>query len=595
MELAGPWVFFGWAVGVLLLSAVHMNGWRRARALTRLGVSPFPQEWRRRVERLAELAGVPAAVRFLASKRVTVPTVVGCLRPAVLVPLASFTELSASDLELILIHELAHVRRHDVLVGYVQAAAETLLFYHPAVWWISRRIRVEREHCCDDCAVRATGDGVAYARALTEVEHMRQRIPVHAMAADGGAFRDRIHRLVGGEPSGPSPRRAGLAGVLVLALLLGLAVPSITAAPAGDASAQTPETFSPVYPDLVGEWRAKGFGGSVEIHFEIDDWGEVTLGMDADDLVESGDGYRLEEDAGTFILEGGRMPRKWRRAVFRPDAAYASAMKELGYEIGDGEHLLELAVHEIDLDFARGMSDVGYDDISIDTLVGFSIHDVTPEYVRGMAAAGYADLTSDRIVEFAIHDIDPEYVQRLAAAGYEEMTPSRMIEFAIHDISPEYVERLATVGYEELDPDRIIEFAIHDIDPEYVQRMAAIGYEGLTPDRIIEFAIHDIDPGYVEEMAALGYEHMDPGQLVAFSIHDIEPEFIRGLAELGYGDVEPDNLIAFHIHEVTPEFIRSLKEDGIEGLTPDELIERRIRGDHGHSRGRSFSRGTTSM
>jgi penicillin-binding protein 2 len=103
-------------------------------------------------------------------------------------------------LEAVLAHELAHVRRHDYLVNVLQTGVETLLFYHPAVWWVSRQIRAEREHACDDMAVRVTGDAVTYARALTRIERMRTTAPRLAMAADGGSLRSRVSRLVEGPP-----------------------------------------------------------------------------------------------------------------------------------------------------------------------------------------------------------------------------------------------------------------------------------------------------------------------------------------------------------------------------------------------------------
>jgi Zn-dependent protease with chaperone function len=578
--LAGPWVFAGWVIGVLLLGFLHLNGWRRAQALARVGTRRPPPEWQGRLTSLCRRAGLPASIRMLVSTRVMVPTVIGWLRPVILVPAASLTELTATELELVLIHELAHIRRHDVLVNYVQAVAETLLFYHPAVWWISRRIRIEREHCCDDSAVRATGDGVAYARALSEVEHMRERMPVHAMAADGGAYRDRIRRLVGPAPSGISPRRAGLAGVLVVTLLLGLAVPSLTAAPGGRAAAQTPEIVSSRWDEIDGEWRAGGFGGRVRIHFDLAGWGECSITMDDDDLREAEDGsYRLERDAGTFILEGGRFPRKWRDAVFRADPAYASAMQDMGYEIKKGTDLLELAIHEISLDYARGFAESGYD-LTAGRLVEFRIHDVTPGYVRAMADIGYDELTPGRVIEFKIHGIEPEYVRRMAAVGYDELTPDRIIEFAIHGIEPDYVERMAAIGYEELTPSRIVEFSIHGIDADYVERMAAIGYEELTPSRIVEFSIHGVEPAYVERFVSLGCENLTPSRIIEFKIHGIRPEYVRELGELGYGceDVSPSRIVEFAIHDVSPEFIRRLRERGITDVSPSKLIEYRITG-----------------
>lgn len=100
-------------------------------------------------------------------------------------------------IEALLAHELAHIRRHDYLINLLQSVAESTLFYHPAVWWISHRIREERERCCDDIAVEICGDPLTYARALTEIESSRPEHITHALAANGGALSGRIARLLG--------------------------------------------------------------------------------------------------------------------------------------------------------------------------------------------------------------------------------------------------------------------------------------------------------------------------------------------------------------------------------------------------------------
>jgi hypothetical protein len=577
LELAGPWVFSGWVAGVLALGGLHIGGWRRALTVSRTGTAALPPDWAKRVTRLSERVGLAGAARALVSRRVTVPTVVGWLRPVILIPAASFTDLTAAQLELVILHELIHIRRYDVLVNYLQAATETLLFYHPAVWWMSRRIRVEREHCCDDAVVGLSGDGAAYARALSEVESMRERIPALAMAADGGAFKNRIRRILGVPPSDTNPRGStAVAGALAVALVLGLLVPSLTVAPVEAASRAT-DSIESNWEDVEGEWRAEGFGGSIRLHFDLDDWGECSLTFDDDRFKDSGDGYRLERDAGTFILEGSRIPRKWRKAIFRPDPAYAAEFQKLGYEIDDSKRLLDLAIHDVTLSFASGIAEAGYD-LSVGQLIGFHIHEVTPEYVRAMADAGYEELTPQRIVEFAIHDVEPEYVQRMAAIGYDDLTPTRLLEFAIHDVEADYVERMVAAGYDDLTPSRLLEFRIHDISPEYIERMAAIGYEGLTPARLIEFAIHGIEPDYVERMAAIGYEGLTPSRLIEFAIHDVEPSFVEGLKELGYDDLSPSRIIEFRIHDVTPGFIRRLERHGITNVPPEKLIEYKITG-----------------
>src|SRR5206468_7510728 len=104
---------------------------------------------------------------------VQVPIVIGCLRPVILLPAGTLSGLTPAQLEAILAHELAHVRRHDYLVNAAQCVLETLMFYHPVVWWISHCIREEREHCCDDLVVQVCGDRLAYAKALASLEGSR--------------------------------------------------------------------------------------------------------------------------------------------------------------------------------------------------------------------------------------------------------------------------------------------------------------------------------------------------------------------------------------------------------------------------------------
>ena len=125
------------------------------------------------VSRLKEQLGLQRTVRVLQSTLVNSPIVVGCYRSVILLPTSLLTALPASQLESILAHELAHVRRFDYLINLLQTGVETLFFYHPAVWWMSRRMRIERENCCDDVVIGVLGDRVQYGRALLAIEEHR--------------------------------------------------------------------------------------------------------------------------------------------------------------------------------------------------------------------------------------------------------------------------------------------------------------------------------------------------------------------------------------------------------------------------------------
>jgi len=191
-----PWTVLVWAFGVLLMTSRLLLEWRAIRQLTTLDVEPLSAEWRARVARLHDRLKITRTVRVLCSARVHVPLVVGWLRPVILVPVSAFTGLTPWQLELILMHELAHVRRHDYIVNLLQIVVETLLFYHPVVRWVSRVVREEREHCCDDLVVARSGDALSYAHALAELAGANSMELQTSVRSDGGKLLTRIKRLV---------------------------------------------------------------------------------------------------------------------------------------------------------------------------------------------------------------------------------------------------------------------------------------------------------------------------------------------------------------------------------------------------------------
>lgn len=221
LALAQAWAVPVWSCGVLLFSMRMAWGCTQIAALRRTGEAVDAQLGSAFAE-LASRMGVARPVCLLFSKVTDSPSVTGWLRPVVLLPVAAAAGLTPDQLEAVLAHELAHIRRHDYLVNLLQMAAETLLFYHPAVWWISARIRHERELCCDDLAVGACGGALSYARALTALEKVRVARSALALGSTDGPLFYRIRRLVmGGDEYGPSKLSGTIAltlGVACLAL-----------------------------------------------------------------------------------------------------------------------------------------------------------------------------------------------------------------------------------------------------------------------------------------------------------------------------------------------------------------------------------------
>jgi GWxTD domain-containing protein len=196
LAIVVPWLALFWIAGVWIFALGQVTGWIWVARLRRRGVCCAPEHWQKEIERLSARLRVSKPVQILESCLAEVPIVVGHIRPVILMPIGLLAGLPPGQIEAILLHELAHIRRCDYLVNVIGRAAECLLFYHPAVWWISRVIRAERENCCDDVVVASSGDAEQYAAALTALAQIRWSGGKPAIAATGGSLVKRIRRIL---------------------------------------------------------------------------------------------------------------------------------------------------------------------------------------------------------------------------------------------------------------------------------------------------------------------------------------------------------------------------------------------------------------
>jgi uncharacterized protein (TIGR03435 family) len=280
-----PIVVLLWMSGIAVLSMRLAGGLWRITRLHRTSRTASPSVWADAAADIAHTLGLSRVIRVIDTALVDTPTVIGVIRPVILLPIAALSGLSSSQVDAILAHELAHIRRHDFLVNLLQTVAETVLFYHPAVWWLSARIRAEREHCCDAVALSVCGDPVSYAEALVELESWRTAHSNLAMAATGGTLMARVRRLLGA-PADDRPRSFGamvVAGVVafvvcVAGAYLVAAQPDASPSPragdsprrsrgAAEAGARDPAAWSMIFQHDDSTMRFIGFRGRDLIRF----------------------------------------------------------------------------------------------------------------------------------------------------------------------------------------------------------------------------------------------------------------------------------------------------------------------------------------
>jgi beta-lactamase regulating signal transducer with metallopeptidase domain len=410
-----PWIVALWIAGVVLISMRWIGAWTYLHRLRRAASLPVPPEWQRALKDLLRRAAVASPVRLAIHRATQVPCVIGWLRPAILMPAASLTGLDWRALEALLAHEIAHIRRHDYLVNLLQTTVDTLLFYHPAVWWVSRQIRIERENCCDDFAACLCGDRVAYARALVDLEQIRSAEPAFAMSAGGGSLMHRIQRLLC--PSAPERRGPAwfpaLAGAAVVACMLAALHSPVhaerttpqdpAAAPAQRVRTLPPAPRRPVMVAVANrDTPEPPAAPPAQTHDFLS--GIVAAGfrnLTVDELIE--------------LKIHGVTPE------------FAAAVKQAGFTNVTAHELVEMAIHGVDVDFMRGMKNDGINNLSIADLVSLRIHGVTPDYIGELKRAGYHDLSADEYQQLRIHGVDAAFIRHLNESGIKNLSVDQLL------------------------------------------------------------------------------------------------------------------------------------------------------------------------
>ncbi len=455
-----PWIVPAWLCGVLLLSARFLAGWNAARTLPLQGVSPAPAAVQAVLERLRARLGIDCRVNLLESVSVNVPTALGVVRPVILLPVCAVTGLSPEAIEAVLAHELAHIRWHDYLVNLLQTAAETLLFYHPAVWWVTRRIRIERENCCDDLAVAATGDSRGDVRALVVLEEIRaprQAMPGPAVAADGGSLRRRIARLL---PASSSPSLSlaedaprWLAGLLALAMIA-------TVGAAAHTSLFEDLPLDPAVPAAPAVSPATGVSGVPAVA------GAAVRTHRPPELSARAVRRAAPVSAVAGGVAGG-IPGGIPGGVAGGIGGAVSGAIAEGVE-GDGE----------DEETASAQTEGSLDP---EDLANLRRHGVTPEFLRRFHEAGYPRISADDAVSLRIHGIDPEAAAEWATVTGRRPGLDEIVSARTHGATPEYAREMRSLGF-DANLDTLVDLRIHGVTPDFVRNLRSLGYTGLAAD-----------------------------------------------------------------------------------------------------------------
>ncbi|HKI79522.1 MAG TPA: M56 family metallopeptidase [Ignavibacteriaceae bacterium] len=216
---------FLWLTGFIFFVTRFLGGIYLTKKIKYEGTSFVPASWQNKVNSLSYKLNLYKPVRILESIKVSVPIVIGYVKPVLLMPAGMLSGLPQSQIEAIIAHELAHIYRNDYLLNIIQSLGETILFYHPAAWWISHKIRTERENSCDDMAVSICADKITFARALANLEEVKMKNRQFALAIkNNGSLSARIKRLLGANQNSITFPEKIFSLIIIAALLMSATV-----------------------------------------------------------------------------------------------------------------------------------------------------------------------------------------------------------------------------------------------------------------------------------------------------------------------------------------------------------------------------------
>lgn len=504
------WLVQAWFVGVMLLAVRTAGGlWWLAR--TRRGeIEPLSEEMYRQCLILQRRMGLQRHICYGQSGSLDSPVVLGWFRPVVIVTTQALTGLSPQQLQAIIAHELAHIRRHDAFVNLFQIVAEMFLFYHPAVWWVSRRIRIEREVCCDDEALAACGEPVSYARALTMMEEWRAA-PSMMMAANRSPLAERVLRLLGMQGASARSRAAGL-GACVLGVIAALFAGSVFVAAAQATANEQPSPIAPSEPQINAP-PAPFATPEPQVNVS-----PVPLAAPEPQVKAPPAPVATPEAAPAPRLAAAPEPAPAPRLAAAPERAPAPRLAAAPEPAPAPDPAVasepapapqpatpvqavptpnpampprspEQPRTPIEPDapkkssYREDIEATGLRNVSVDQLIAMKVQGITPAYIQSMLATKLRPGV-DQLIAMKVHGVTPEYIseaRRLVA----DVSIDHAIAMKVHGITPEYIREMQAAGIDIRIADDFIAAKVQGITPELVKRAVEHGFQDLSVGKLM--------------------------------------------------------------------------------------------------------------
>ncbi|MBS1598503.1 MAG: M56 family metallopeptidase [Bacteroidetes bacterium] len=482
-------------------------------------INNAPEYWTKKISLLSKNLGIRKAVLLLESAIVKVPVVVGILKPVILVPVGLLANLPAEEIESILIHELAHIRRKDYFFNLLQCFVDVVFFFNPAVLWISSLIRNERENCCDDIAIQQTQNKKQFIQALVSFHQYNLSASKYAMpfAEKKSRLVNRVQRIVNDSNNTLNPAEK-------FGLIIGLFI--FSAIFIGIAKAQS-------VPQKKQALQSKS--------------------------VVSNKNIPSQKTNGQY--QAAPTPsRKTNKAL--PEKKSLPVMEK---EI---EPQQENELQSVD----NQWQSLGYNNISEEQLQQLKDHGVNAAFVEGFRRLGFKDISLDKALQLKDHGVSATFINDFYEIGFNTISLEKAQELKDHGVSPDYIKDLKELGADNISLDQAIELRDRGVSADFIKSFYQLGYKDISLEKAMQLRDHGVSPGFINEFRKLGFTDISLNKAQELRDHGINAAFVNEFRQAGFKDISLEKATQLRDHGVTTRFIEMIKKETGTELSLDEYI-----------------------
>jgi beta-lactamase regulating signal transducer with metallopeptidase domain len=528
------WIAFAfvaaWLAGAALVSArltvslLHLERLKR-------DALPLSIEYREGLTRWTAATKGTRNVRLCTSEEIDIPIAVGLFDAMILVPKHLLEELEPAEIDAIVLHELAHLRRSDDWFNAAERFTGALLFFNPAILWLAGQLDLEREVACDDWVLQQN-DALPYATCLAKVAgtaiwpHRPMTAPGAFVTRRGMSIR--IERLLAKHRdvrirTSFGPAGSTVAVLSVLGIVAALVSPSIaysvTAAQPNIASAPTLTMSRTKTPTAQIPRHATALFSATNVHVRpvlAPSHAVATLphvAVALPHVIVAPQTVALAHPAGHAHLSA--------RSASSLDSISTANTTRTATNAQLPEARVQIVAEANAPDYADELARVGYTHLTVDQLVSLKSVGVDADFIRELQRDGLGHPSVDELIRIRAVGIDPKYIATMRARYGESLDIGEIEGMRATGVTPEYGASLSAAGLHNLTADRVQSLHAIGVTPDYVRGLVRAGYPDLTVDQVQQLRALDIDGAFVQRASAHGFHNLSVDQLIRLKVSGV--------------------------------------------------------------------------